>query len=169
MHWVITSVLSGAADDARKKGASAPTVKRIDIRDSDSFPQNRNFDEIADSKGNVMTFCYVGKENQKFLEDLSKKFNHGSPVNIDHVKGDIRTQMLLKKQNIIYWEANNGAHFYFGHISAVDVARLQKLGKKNVQARILEERIGILKGKIKNRFPESLIIILSPECNEVKL
>lgn len=51
-------------------------VDDIDVRASDSFPGNRNFDISAG--GTHVTLCLVGKNNAAFLDDMRKEVKVGS-------------------------------------------------------------------------------------------
>ncbi len=117
----------------QEKTANGVQIVDIDVRSSDSFPGNKNFDISAG--GTHVTLCFVGKENAKFLEDMSKEIKVGLSLrqpSLELFVKDMLKDLKIRGTAVLHWHAENGWHFYFGSITSFDVKRLTEAGKKDI-------------------------------------
>jgi hypothetical protein len=112
-------------------GGRGVIVENVDVRASDSFPGNKNFDVTAG--GTHVTFCFVGAENCKFLSQMASEIKVGLTLklpSLDAFVKDLLIDLKIRDVPVIHWNAANGWHFDFGSIKAEDLARLEASGKR---------------------------------------
>jgi hypothetical protein len=128
------TILDLSSQFQEKKHANGVQIMDIDVRSSNLFPGNKNFDISAG--GTHVTLCFVGKENAKFLEDMSKEVKIGFTLrqpSLELFVKDMLKDLKIRGTAVLHWhDEKNGWHAYFGSITHRDMKKLTDAGKKDV-------------------------------------
>jgi hypothetical protein len=114
-----------------KEELAKDEISSTDCRNSDSFPNNKNF-QIFTKKGFKLTLCQVGEGNEDFLKGIPSSMDAGTPVNYKVFYSNLSTKLKIHNIALVTWKAKNGAHIYWGEVTKADVNRLHALGKEHL-------------------------------------
>jgi hypothetical protein len=71
-----------------------PVVRKVDIEDSLPFPGNR-YVMFTDSTDYQYSFCCVGIENQKYVEQIAFSLKKGERKNLEDLDSDILVKLKV--------------------------------------------------------------------------